>query len=288
MEWLQRMANAVDYMEEHLEEPIEVARIAEVAYSSSFHFQRMFHILTGNTVVEYIRKRRLTLAARELAEKKAKVIDIALKYGYETPEAFTKAFKRLHGISPAEARRPGISLKAFPRISLEFALKGNQNLEYKIVERETFLVVGKALKVSTKDGENFKRIPRFWEECNQEGTCEKLCIDFSAREILGICADIEHDKEQLTYLIAVKGGERYTGKEYVVKSIPASSWAVFTSVGSIPGAIQKVWKSIFQEWFPATGYEHACAPELEVYPPGNTSAADYRCEVWIPVIKKQS
>jgi AraC family transcriptional regulator len=132
LEWLQRMTNAVDYIEEHLEEPIEVARIAEIAYSSSFHFQRMFYILTGNTVVEYIRKRRLTLAARELAEKKAKVIDIALKYGYETPEAFTKAFKRLHGVSPAKARRSGISLKAFPRISLEFALKGNENLDYKI------------------------------------------------------------------------------------------------------------------------------------------------------------
>jgi AraC family transcriptional regulator len=286
LEWLQRMTNAVDYIEEHLEEPIEVARIAEIAYSSSFHFQRMFHILTGNTVVEYIRKRRLTLAARELAEKKAKVIDIALKYGYETPEAFTKAFKRLHGVSPAEARRSGISLKAFPRISMEFALKGNQNLDYKIVEREAFRVVGKALRVSTKDVENFKRIPQFWKECNSDGTCEKLCRYFQATEILGVCMDMEYEKEQFVYMIAAKKSRTYTGSEFVEKTIPASNWAVFTSIGPLPNAIQRVWEVIFQEWFPATGYEHAVAPELEIYSDGDMNGEDYQCEVWIPIVKK--
>lgn len=286
MEWLQRMTNAVDYIEKHLEEPIEVARIAEVAYSSSFHFQRMFHILTGNTVVEYIRKRRLTLAARELAEKKAKVIDIALKYGYETPEAFTKAFKRLHGVCPAKARRSGISLKAFPRISLEFALKGNQNLDYKIVDREAFRVVGKALRVSTKEGENFKRIPQFWKECISDGTCEKLCRYFQATEILGVCMDMEYEKEQFVYMIAAKKSRTYTGSEFVAKTIPASNWAVFTSVGPLPNTIQRVWEGIFQEWFPATGYEHAVAPELEIYPNGDINGEDYQCEVWIPIVKK--
>lgn len=286
MEWLQRMTEAVDYIEEHLEDPFDVARIAKVACSSSFHFQRMFHMLTGSTVVEYIRKRRLTLAARELAAKKAKVIDVAMKYGYETPESFTKAFKRMHGISPTAARLPGTSLKAFSRISFQFSLNGDRDMDYKIVEQEAFLVVGKALKVSNKDGENLKKIPRFWMECNQDGVSQKLCDDFQAQEILGICMDIEHEKEQFTYMIAVKGGETYTGKEYTVRKISASTWAVFTSVGSIPDAIQKVWEYIFQDWFPATGYEHADAPELEVYPPGYLSAADYQCEVWIPIIKK--
>lgn len=286
MEWLQRMTNAVDYMEEHLEGPIDVARIAKVACSSSFHFQRMFHMLTGSTVVEYIRKRRLTLAARELAAKKAKVIDVALKYGYETPESFAKAFKRLHGISPVAARRPGLSLKAFPRITFQLSAKGDRDTEYKIVEQEAFQVVGKAIKVSTKNRENFKRIPEFWMECNREGASEKLCNDFQAKEILGICMDMEYEQEQFTYMIAFKGGEAYTGKEYTIRKIPASTWAVFTSIGPIPDAIQKVWKCIFLEWFPATGYEHACAPELEVYPPGDISVVDYRCEVWIPIIKK--
>ncbi|NLW47445.1 MAG: helix-turn-helix transcriptional regulator [Firmicutes bacterium] len=124
MEWLQRMTDAVEYIEEHLEEPFEVAKIAQVASSSNFYFQRMFHMLTGNTVV------RLTLAAQELAVKKTKVIDVALKYGYETPESFTKAFKRMHGISPTMARLPVMNLKAFPRISVKLSVKGNQHTDY--------------------------------------------------------------------------------------------------------------------------------------------------------------
>lgn len=286
MEWLQRLTDAVDYMEEHLEEPFDVARIAKAAYSSSFHFQRMFHMLTSNTVVEYIRKRRLTLAAQEIAAKKAKVIDVAFKYGYDTPESFTKAFKRMHGVSPMIARQPGTRLKAFPRINFQLSMKGDREMDYKIVEQESFQVLGKSLKVSTKDGENFKKIPQFWMECNQNGVCEKLCNDFHRQAILGICMDIEYEKEQLTYLIAIKGGESYVGKEFTIRRIPAFTWAVFTSTGLIPDSIQKVWECIFQEWFPATGYEHAAAPELEVYPPGDVNAADYQCEVWIPIIRK--
>jgi AraC family transcriptional regulator len=286
LEWLQRMSNAIDYIEKHLEEPFDVAKIAQVACSSSFHFQRMFHMLTGDTLVEYIRKRRLTLAAQELAVKKVKVIDIALKYGYETPESFAKAFKRIHGVSPTAARLPGMSLKAFPRISFQLSVKGNQNMEYKIVEEKSFQVVGKVLSVSTKDVENFKRIPQFWKECNSDGTCEKLCRYFQATEILGVCMDMEYEKEQFVYMIAAKKSRTYTGSEFVEKTIPASNWAVFTSVGPLPNAIQRVWEGIFQEWFPATGYEHAVAPELEIYPDGDMNGEDYQCEVWIPIVKK--
>jgi AraC family transcriptional regulator len=286
LEWLQKMMDAVNYMEEHLEEPIDMVKIAKVACSSTFHFQRMFHMLTGSTVGEYIRKRRLTMAAQELTAKNAKVIEVALKYGYETPESFAKAFKRLHGLSPGAARSPGTNLKAFPRISFQLSLKGDQDMDYKIVAQDAFQVVGKTLIVSTKDGENLKRIPEFWTECNRDGTCEKLCTDFNVQELLGICMDMEQQKEQFTYMIAVKEGATYNGKEYTLRTIPASTWAIFPSVGPMPRAIQKVWQRIFQEWFPATGYEHAAAPELEVYPSGDLNAEDYRSEVWIPILKK--
>ncbi len=285
LEWLQRMKDAVDYMEEHLEGKIDPVKIGQVAYSSSFHFQRMFHMLTGNTVADYIRKRRLTLAAQELTIKKTKVIDIALKYGYETPESFAKAFKRMHGVSPTMARLPGTSLKAFPRISFQLSVKGNQDMDYKIVEQEAFQVVGKVITVSTKYGDNLLRIPQFWTDSNRDGTCKKLCNEFQAQEILGVCMDMEYEKEQFAYMIAVKESRTYIGCDFTMRTIPASTWAVFTSVGPIPNTIQRVWEGIFQEWFPATGYEHACAPELEVYPPGNIDAVDYNCEVWIPIIK---
>ena len=142
MEWLKRMADAVAYMEEHMEEPFDIADVARTACSSVFHFQRMFHMLTGATVAEYVRRRRLTLATQELAVAGAKVLEVALKYGYDTPESFAKAFRRVHGTNPSAAREPGANLKAYPRISFHLSLKGDKEMDYRIVEREAFQVVG--------------------------------------------------------------------------------------------------------------------------------------------------
>lgn len=285
MEWFKRMMDAVEYMEEHMEDPFDAAEIARVAYSSAFHFQRMFHMLTGNTVAEYVRKRKLTLAAQELAVKKVKVVDVALKYGYDTPESFSKAFRRVHGISPSAAREQGANLKAYPRISFQISLKGDKDMDYKIVEKEAFKVVGKAIRVTTKDGENFKRIPKFWEESCQNGFYEKLCSISEGADILGICMN-DFSNEQFTYVIATEKPEGFISDHLTETEIPASTWAVFESVGPMPDSIQKLWGRIFQEWFPATSYEHADAPELEVYPRGNVDSPDYRCEVWVPIVKK--
>lgn len=284
MEWLKRMMDAVDYMEEHMQDSLNAAVIARIAYSSVFHFQRMFHMLTGNTVAEYIRKRRLTLAAQELASSKAKVIDVAIKYGYSTPESFSKAFRRVHGIAPSKARKQGAMLKAYPRISFQISLKGDKDMDYRIIEKEAFTVAGKGIQVTTKDGENFKRIPKFWEECCQNGFYEKLCGLTKDDNVLGICMN-DFDNEIFTYMVAANDVGK-APKDMTQVKIPALTWAVFESVGAMPDAIQKVSKRIFGEWFPATSFEHADAPELEVYPPGDTSAKDYRCEVWMPVIKK--
>lgn len=267
-----------------MEKPFDAAQIAKTACSSTFHFQRMFHMLTGYTVAEYVRKRKLTLAAQELAATKAKVLEIALKYGYDTPESFSKAFRRVHGISPSAAREPGAKLKAHPRISFQLSLKGDKDMDYKIIEKEAFEVVGKSIIVSAKNGENYKNIPLFWKECNENGFSEKLCKAAGKLGMLGICWN-DYDGEKFTYIIAVeKPKEDIQGtKEYV---IPASTWAVFESVGAMPNAIQNLIQRIYSEWFPSTGYEHADAPELEVYPLGDSYSEDYRCEVWVPIIKK--
>lgn len=287
MEWLDRMMNAIDYMEAHIEEQPDIEEIAKAAYSSTFHFQRMFHMLTGMTVSEYIRKRKLTLAAQELAMlRDARVLDIAIKYGYDSPESFAKAFRRVHGITPSAARELGANLKAYPRISFHLSLKGDKDMDYRIVEGKEYEVIGKLIRVSCKDGENFRRIPEFWRECHKDGTVEKLCPAAGDKGILGICTDVKYDKEQMSYMIAVENNGCITDSSLETRKIPAATWAVFTSVGPMPEAIQKVWQRIFQEWLPATCYEHADAPELEVYPAGNNEAEDYRCEVWIPVVKK--
>ena len=165
-------------------------------------------------------------------------------------------------------------------------LKGDKDMDYRIVERKEYEVVGKVIKVSCKDGENLRRIPEFWNECNNDGTVEKICAASKGNALLGICMDMELEKERMSYMIAVEDTGSNTDSSLTTRKIPAATWAVFTSIGPLPGAIQKVWERVFQEWLPATGYEHAEAPELEVYPEGNTMAECYRCEVWIPVVKK--
>ncbi|WP_256700605.1 AraC family transcriptional regulator [Paenibacillus sp. P46E] len=286
LEWLIRMKNALDYMESKMTEPMRIEDVARVAHVSPFHFQRMFSMLTGVTMADYIRKRRLTLAAQELAISKIRVLDVALKYGYDSPEAFAKAFRKAHGLTPSAAREPGVQLKAFPRLSFHLSLKGDQEMEYKIVEKTAFTVIGKSMEVTTRDGENFRRIPEFWNECNADGTSDKLIQLGTDPNWLGICMSMDMEKELLSYWIAVEGTPEMNTGGYETAVVPAASWAVFTSTGPMPHAIQKVWQRIYQEWFPGTGYEHTGGPEFELYPPGDTCAEDYVCEVWIPVMKK--
>lgn len=285
MEWLERMNKALIYLDGCMEKEVNIEEAARLAYSSTFHFQRLFHALTGFTVAEYVRKRRLTLAAQELAAGSGRVLDVALKYGYDTPESFSKAFRKVHGISPSAAREPGVSLKAFPRLSFHISLKGDKDMNYKIMDKEAFQVIGKSIRVTTRDGENLRRIPAFWQEVMQDGTHDRLSALAGKMGLLGICMDFDQQQEMITYLIAIEKPEGPTPEGFEEREMPASTWAVFESVGVLPQAIQKVWERIFSEWFPATGYEHAGGPELEVYPDGPNDE-NYRCEVWVPIIKK--
>ncbi len=287
MEWLNRLNRAIDYIEENLLEEVKVNVAAREAASSVFHFQRSFMMLTGVTVSEYVRRRRLTLAAQELASTDGiKVIDLALKYGYETPESFTKAFSKLHGLPPSQVKRKGVNLKAFPRITFTLSIKGVVGMNYRIIEKGSFKLAGKSIKVSTINGENYRAIPAFWVQCNNDGTSEKICDINPQKPMLGVCMnDFDKEMNTFTYLIAVESEDKDT-LGFEVHEIPASTWAVFESVGPMPTAIQDVWKRIYSEWFPATGYEHAGLPELEVYYEGDMSSANYSCEVWIPVKAK--
>lgn len=285
MEWLNRMKEAVDFIEDNLTEHIDIDAVARRAYSSSFHFQRMFHALTDVTVAEYVRKRRLTLAARELSTSGGKVLDIALKYGYESPESFAKAFRKVHGLSPSDARIQGVQLKAFPRIAFHLSLKGDKDMEYRIVNREAFHISGKMIRVSCKDGENYRRIPQFWQECYANGTVDRLRALHPDRVLLGICLETDHQNEELTYAIAVEGKfDEPDGDGWIAAEIPASTWVVFSSTGALPDAIQDVWRRIFEEWFPSTGYQHSGGPEIEYLPSGDDLSETYECEVWMPIV----
>lgn len=226
-------------------------------------------MLTGVSIKDYIRKRRLTLAAQELAISKVKVLDVALKYGYDSPESFAKAFRKAHGITPSAARESGVQLKAFPRLSFHLSLKGDKEMDYRIEKRDAFNVIGLVEEMTTKDGENLRRIPQLWIEANENGTSDKLIELGGDKDLLGICSDMNHDKETFSYWIAVEATPETDAQGFASTTIPAASWAVFTSVGPMPDAIQQVWARIFQEWFPSTGYEHTGGPEFELYLPGD-------------------
>lgn len=286
MDWLTRMNHALDLMEKRMEGRLDLEEIARAAYVSSYHFQRMFHMLTGNTVAEYMRKRKLTLAAQELATASAKVIDVALKYGYDSPESFAKAFRKIHGVTPTEARNPGVCLKAFPRISFHLSLRGDKDMEYRIVEHEALTVIGKSIQMSYQDGEQSRQIPLFWQACHQDGTVAKLSALGSDQNLLGIVMDTQPSREEMTYMIASRSNLTDEPEGLSLRTIAASTWVIFTAIGPVPGSIQNIFCRVFQEWFPATGYEIAEGPVLEVYPPGDLSAEEYRCEAWIPIAKK--
>lgn len=192
------MNNALGLMERMMEERLDVEEIARAAYMSPFHFQRMFHIVTGMTVAEYVRKRKLTLAAQELATTPCKVVDVALKYGYDSPESFSKAFRKIHGIAPSEARSPGVSLRAFPRLSFHLSLKGDKDMDYRIEQKEAFHVIGKPLQTTCRDGQQLRDIPAFWQTCFADGTVPRLASMGADDRLLGVCMDMKPDTGDLT------------------------------------------------------------------------------------------
>lgn len=283
MGWLNAMNNAVEYLEANITEKLDMKKVAKIALSSSFHFQRMYYMLTGVTVAEYVRRRKLTLAAQDIISGE-KIIDVAYRYGYKTPEAFTKAFRKIHGISPSAAREPGANLMAYPKLSFHISVKGDKNMNYKIMDKESFTVVGKQTRITAIDGENFKQVPKFWEECMNDGSYEWISSRAGKLGVLGVSMDLQNfDNGFFTYMIGVETPKDTLPKGYASVTIPAATWAVFESVGPLPGAIQDLIRRIFTEWFPSTGYQHDCAPEIEVYPGGDIYSTDYRCEVWVPI-----
>ncbi len=285
MAWIESLQKAINYMEDHLLEDITIESIARHANASSFHFQRTFSVLTDVSVGEYLRRRRLTLAAEELSRTDCKIIDLAYKYGYDTPEAFTKAFRRQHGVTPSDARKGIGKLQSYNRLIIQVNLKGVEPMKYRIVEEAAFQVVGLKREYSYENEENLIGIPKFWEEVNANGTDGLLfkVNNGPIKGVLGICVDnIADQSKKMEYWIAsASNGEVPEGLDSF--EIPASKWAVFEVHGPMPGAMPKVWKQIFSAWFPSSGYEHAGTPELEVYSEDDPSSPDLYSEIWIPV-----
>ena len=285
MDWIKLIGDSVKYIEEHITDDITVDGVAASVCISSYYFQKGFSMLCGFSVAEYIRNRRLALAGNEIVAGNGKIIDIALKYGYDSPDSFTKAFTRFHGVTPMSARKDGAVLKSFAPLKIKFSLEGGYIMDYKIEKKEAFKVIGDR---RTFDYETAKTVvPKFWQEHFASGKGKTVCGEF------GINIDLKMGRDSFEYLIA----DRYSGGEvpegFEVREIPSFMWAVFPCRGPMPTALQDVNTKIFTEWLPSLSeYEFAAGYCVEMYDdptkyPKGTSDGNYYCEIWIPVKKKQ-
>lgn len=291
MDWISGLQRSIDYVEEHITETIDFEEAAKRAFSSSFHFQRVFSMICGFTLGDYIRFRRLSLAGSELVSSNVKVIDVALKYGYDTPESFSRAFTRFHGVTPSEAKH-GANLKSFSKLSVKLILHGGTTMDYRIVQKDAFKLICRKKQVNKPQGETATAdISAFWTECSKNDTVKKICkyADFkNFHGVLGVCFSNEMQKEGFPYGIGVEyNGNTVTDDEFEVVEIPSHTYAVFTCKGKMPEAFQKTYKKICTEFFPQNSeYKYGNGIELEVYPSDDTQNPDYECEIWIAVEKK--
>lgn len=291
MDWITGIQRALDYTEAHLTEKIDFEEVAKQAYSSSFHFQRLFSMLCGFQLGDYIRMRRLSLAAAELHHSDVKVIDVALKYGYDTPESFSRAFARFHGISPTEARRGG-NIKSFSRLSVKLILSGGSTMDYRLEKKEAFQLICRKKQVNKPEGETASAdISAFWAECKKNGSIETICrygrFDRFGG-ILGVCFSGEMADSGFPYAIGADyNGQPVEEAGYDVVEIPAHTYAVFSCRGEMPEAFNRTYRQICTEFFPQSRYEPGGGTELEVYPSEDVQNPDYTCEIWVAVKEKK-
>lgn len=281
MEWIERLNHAIDYIEKHLTAEIDYEQLGRIACCSSYHFQRMFTYMAGIPLSEYIRRRKMSLAAVDLQGKTMKIIDVAGKYGYQSPTAFNRAFQSVHGIAPSAVKNEGVSIKSFPPILFKITVKGAEEMNYRIETKDAFRIAGVSVPLHKDIEKNFTVIPAKWQEVSANGTLQKLLpmMDTQPMGVLGV--SICNDKEPWKYYIAVSTSqENNEFEEYIV---PAATWAIFSGTGTNQ-SIQELEQRIVTEWLPTSGYEYGNAPDVEVYLNPDPQNAQY--EVWIPVVKK--
>lgn len=216
-----------------------------------------------------------------------KVIDVDLKYGYESPEAFSKAFRKLHGLNPSEARMPGVKLQMYPQLSFTLSIKGDLPMEYRIEKKDYMVFMGKVLRyINQNEGH---RIPEFVDKCYADGIMDRMFELANSHEDYALYMEPDMKYETFSYMVAVKKPDGTIVPDDMEEfTVPASTWAIFTAHGTVSQSLSSLRQRIFGEWFPSSDYEHANAPMLEVFPaiPGNSP--DFYCEIWIPIIKKST
>jgi AraC family transcriptional regulator len=299
MQWIERLNESITYMEEHITEEIDYERLAKIACCSSYHFQRMFAYIANVPLAEYIRRRRMTLAAADLQRGQGKVIDIAMKYGYASPTAFNRAFQKIHGIAPSLAQQDGASFKSFPPIRFMINIKGAEELNFSIKNKNAFRIVGVTQPIDNDFENNSKIVPQMWQKMEKNGTILELAamMDNSFPGILGV--SITENFREWKYLIGVVS-KKEIGSSLTEFIPPSCTWAVFSAKGNSGIGILELEKRIITEWFPSFDYAYNNGPNIAIerFPVSHfdclqkgkaagSSKQNHEFEVWIPIIKKR-
>lgn len=281
MEWIERLNKTISYIEEHLAEEISYDELAHIACCSSYHYQRIFAYMAGIPLSEYIRRRRMSLAAIDLQNGNEKIIDIGMKYGYASPTAFNRAFQSVHGIAPSIAKKGGTTIKSYPPISFKLTVKGVEELSYRIETKDSFRIVGASFPLDKEIENNFIAVPQMWQNAAINGTFEKITplMNNQPMGVLGV--SVCNNKGEWQYFIAVSSSIDTDNSldEYI---IPACTWAIFSGIGT-GISIQELERRIITEWLPTSGYEYDNAPDMEVYL--NPDPNNMQYEAWIPIKK---
>ncbi len=284
------MNTAMKYIEENLTNEIDFKVVASLAHCSEYHFKRMFSFLAGITLSEYIRRRRLSLAAFELQKSYVKVIDVAMKYGYNSPDSFTRAFLNLHGVTPSEARNNGQQLKAYPLMTFQLSIRGGNEMNYRIEQKGAFNIVGIMKRVPIVfEGEN-SEIVAMWQSLNMEkiDQLQKLS-NVEPKGMIQASTNFSEgrmeEKGELDQYIGVATTRENPGN-FSKLEVPALTWAIFESTGPFPNTLQETWGRIYSEWIPSSNYQVTEGPEILSIKSKDLASPSVKCEIWISILKE--
>ncbi len=292
---IQLIQRAICYMEAHIYENINYADVAKSIRMSGYNFHRTFSFVTGMTANEYIRKRRLTLAARELQTTNISVIDAAYKYGYESPESFSKAFSRFHGSTPKQAKQKGARLHLFNPLVVKITLEGGSIMDYRMEheEQQQFLTLVRVFSNEGSSDDNGRSIPDFWTECSEKNLIEpmKLLRAEGKRDLYGLCSPVKDSETHFNYGIGILVDEntdiseleKFINNGYSIWKTEPADYAVFQCFGPDGDCLGETWSKFFKEFSPQTGYIQTDDTDYEIY--YENGERGLFCELWVPVKK---
>lgn len=297
MDWVKSLSAAIGYMETHMLEPIGPGEVAKAVHISPFYLQKGFQLITGCSISDYIRCRRLYMAAMDLLTGE-KIIDTAYKYCYQTPESFAKAFSRFHGFPPSQVKRERMRVKPFLPMKVKISIQGGTNVDYVIEKEDPMRLIGFAEDIPADRG--YELCPKFWDRIREnyffplwQGKKPETAIEQAIVEnsigMFGVCLEDGENPDVFTYMAVGRynGGPVPAG--LTVREIPGALWAKFSVTGPLPGALQTLNTQIFQEWLPGNpDYELAFPVNLELYGPGDGQSANYESAIWLPVAERSA